>query len=182
MKISLWRIIPFVLFLILVFFLMRGLSSDPHKLPSTKIGQDLPAFRLPLLHDETKQGTDASLRGKVYLLNIWASWCEACVDEQFFLMQLQKQGVLIFGINYKDDPKRAVHWLKTYGDPYYLIAEDKEGTLAIDLGVYGTPETFLIDKEGKIRYRHVGILNKAVWKKYFLPRIKKLDKSHAYVH
>lgn len=177
MKTGFFRIIPFLIFLILMFFLMRGLTLDPHKLPSTKIGQALPAFRLPRLLDETQQVTEAFLRGKVHLVNIWASWCDACIDEQFFLMQLKSQGVLIFGINYKDRSKQAVHWLHTYGDPYLMIAEDKEGKLAIDLGVYGTPETFLVDREGRIRYRHVGILNESLWETEFLPRMKELDKS-----
>ncbi len=175
MKLSLFRIVPFVLFLFLVFFLMRGLSLNPHKLPSTKIGQVLPTFHMPRLLDESKEVTDTFFRGRVHLINVWASWCEACVDEQFFLMQLKAQGIPIFGINYKDKPTDAIEWLNVYGNPYEIVAEDKEGKLAIDLGVYGTPETFLVEKTGRIQFRHVGILTESIWKDEFLPRIKKLE-------
>jgi cytochrome c biogenesis protein CcmG/thiol:disulfide interchange protein DsbE len=96
-------------------------------------------------------------------------------------MQLKKQGIHILGVNYKDNPEKAIAWLNNFGDPYAMIVEDRDGRFAIDLGVYGTPETFLLDKQGRIQYRHIGILNETVWKKDFLPRLKELNKSDAHV-
>lgn len=176
-RVFLWRFLPFLVFLVLSFFLWRGLSLDPHALPSTKIGQPLPSFSLPDLFDKNKKITDKDLRGKVSLLIIWASWCESCMDEQVFLMQLKKQAVLIYGVNYKDEDNDAIKWLEEWGNPYQRVGVDKAGKLAIDLGVYGTPETFLIDKNGLIRYRHVGILDEQVWSNEFVPRIKELKGS-----
>lgn len=168
-----WLFIPIVLFSLLVFFLWRGLALDPHVLPSVQIGKALPAFRLPLL-GTNQWFTPELLQGRVVLLNVWASWCTACIEEHAFLLKLAQTGFPIVGLNYKDDTQNAQNWLHTWGNPYQLIAEDKAGKLAIDLGVYGTPETFLIDKKGFIRYRHVGIVDEDVWQKEFLPCIEKL--------
>ncbi|MBA2711293.1 MAG: DsbE family thiol:disulfide interchange protein [Tatlockia sp.] len=173
MKTFCWRLMPLMIFTSLVFFFWRGLSLEPLKLPSVQLGKSLPDFKLPMLGDE-KLFTPASMHGKVVLLNVWASWCAACVDEQVFLMKLSREFVPIYGLNYKDKTENASRWLNEWGNPYQAIGEDKEGKAAIDLGVYGAPETFLIDKEGIIRYRHVGSLNEAIWEKEFLPQIKKL--------
>lgn len=172
MKSLYWRIIPFVVFLMLVIFFARGLSLDPQRLPSVKLGKALPAFRLPIVGDEQSVLTPADLHGQVVLLNVWASWCAACTDEQLFLLQLAREGVVIYGLNYKDNPGDAKKWLSEWGNPYRLIGSDIEGKTAIDLGVYGAPETFLVDKAGIIRYRHVGVLNALIWKKEFLPLIR----------
>lgn len=143
-------------------------------MPSVQLGKSLPAFQLPAV-EEGKLFTPDVMKGRVVLLNVWASWCEACVEEQVFLMRLARQSVPIYGLNYKDNTQNAQRWLNEWGNPYQAVGEDKEGRVAIDLGVYGAPETFLIDKKGVIRYRHIGILNEEAWKSDFLPRIKQLQ-------
>lgn len=175
MKFRVLRLLPFLLFALLVIFLWRGLSLDPKNLPSVQLGQPVPVFDLPVLNEENKQFRSGILRGQVSLLNVWASWCEACVEEQYFLMSLAKEGIPIFGINYKDDSSQATQWLSEWGNPYQIIGTDKDGKVAIDLGVYGAPETFLIDRNGIIRYRHAGILDKQSWSAEFLPRIRELN-------
>lgn len=173
MKIFYWRLLPLVIFAALVVFFWRGLSLEPQKLPSVQLGKALPDFKLQGLEGE-KLFTPEAMHGQVVLLNVWASWCAACVDEQVFLMKLARESVPIYGLNYKDNREKASAWLTDWGNPYQAIGEDREGKVAIDLGVYGAPETFLIDKKGVIRYRHVGILNEAIWKSDFLPLIQQL--------
>ncbi|MFC3907728.1 DsbE family thiol:disulfide interchange protein [Legionella dresdenensis] len=175
MKQYLWRAIPVVMLVILAALFWRGLSLDPQKLPSTQLGHRLPEFRLPVLTGPKQIFTSESLRGEISILNVWASWCEACIEEQAFLLQLSKSGMPVFGLNYKDDRNNALQWLQEWGNPYRAIGEDSKGNAAIDLGVYVTPETFLIDKQGVIRFRHVGILSKDVWQRDFAPRIKELQ-------
>lgn len=176
MKALHWRIIPLVVFGSLVILLWRGLSLDPQHLPSAKLGKPLPEFSLPILGHNKLQLTPSILNGEVSLLNVWASWCETCSEEQVFLTQLAQQGVAIYGLNYKDSPHDAREWLTEWGNPYKLVGEDLDGKVSIDLGVYGAPETFLVDKKGRIRYRHVGVLNRDIWRKEFLPRIKQLER------
>jgi cytochrome c biogenesis protein CcmG/thiol:disulfide interchange protein DsbE len=170
-----WRITPFLIFTVLALFLGRGLFLEPQNLPSAQIGKSLPDFQLPQLLAPGKSVTPQHFSNKVVLLNVWASWCAACVQEQVFMLKLAKEGVLIYGLNYQDDPEAAKRWLDAWGNPYHLIAADRNGRLAIDLGVYGAPETFLIDKQGLIRYRHVGILTEAVWNKELLLLKKVLE-------
>ncbi|WP_028389671.1 DsbE family thiol:disulfide interchange protein [Legionella fairfieldensis] len=174
MNAILWRLTPFTIFVFLIFFFWRGLSLEPQRLPSTYLGKALPQFQLPV-PGEKKLFTTDLMKGKIALLNVWASWCEACIDEQVLLMRLAREKVAIYGLNYKDNTEDALQWLKEWGNPYQAIGEDKEGKVAIDLGVYGTPETFLLDKEGIIRYKHVGILTEKDWVSNFLPRIKQLQ-------
>lgn len=176
MKAVYWRVIPLLLFAILVVFLWRGLSLDPQNLPSVRLGQPLPIFKLSVLGDENAQFSPNVMRGHVVLLNVWASWCNACTEEQAFLLELAGQGVPIYGLNYKDTVKNATNWLAEWGNPYKLIGKDESGRVGIDLGVYGAPETFLIDASGVIRYRHAGALNPLVWQQEFMPRIKQLEK------
>lgn len=171
MKKKYWRFIPFVIFIFLSVFFWQGLSLDPQHLPSARLDKPLPAFRLPSLENEQEVLTPAALSGHLSLLNIWASWCDACTQEQVFLMQLAREGVAIYGLNYKDNIHDAKQWLEEWGNPYTMIGEDLEGKVAIDLGVYGAPETFLVDKKGIIRYRHVGIMDAEAWQKEFLPRM-----------
>lgn len=175
MKILHWRFLPLVGFLGLVIFFWRGLSLDPNTLPSARLGQVLPSFQLPVLEPSSLQFNNALFHEPVQLLIVWASWCAACIDEQPFLMRLAKEGLPMYGLNYKDTPADAKRWLAEWGNPYRLVGEDKDGHVAIDLGVYGAPETFLIDKAGIIRYRQVGVLTEAIWEKAFLPRIKALQ-------
>ncbi|HAT6977181.1 TPA: DsbE family thiol:disulfide interchange protein [Legionella pneumophila] len=172
-----WRVIPVAVFCLLCFFLWRGLSLDPHYLPSARIGKPLPDFSLPELQNSDSMFSAMNFHNQVVLLNVWASWCEACVEEQVFMLQLAREGVPIYGLNYKDKPEHARAWLAQWGNPYRLIGQDSEGKVAIDLGVYGAPETFVIDKKGIIRYRHVGIMNQKTWLNDILPLMRNLEKS-----
>lgn len=171
------RIIPLLFFFILALFLWRGLSLDPHKLPSVQLGKSLPNFTLGQLNNPKQTFNSTQLRNQVVLLNVWASWCEACVEEQVFMMQLAREGVAIYGLNYKDNSDNAAQWLTEWGNPYKLVLADKEGKVAIDLGVYGAPETFLIDKKGIIRYRHVGVMTQEIWTQDILPLKNKLEQD-----
>ncbi|WP_419420650.1 DsbE family thiol:disulfide interchange protein [Legionella sp. D16C41] len=174
MKKYLLRLTPLVLFALLAIFLGRGLFLEPQKLPSAQLGQSLPQFKLPLLTAENKVLTNNDLQGDVSILNVWASWCTACSEEQVFLLRLADVGVPIFGLNYKDNNDNAKKWLAEWGNPYKKVGSDTAGKVAIDLGVYGAPETFLIDAKGIIRYRHAGALDEKVWAEEFLPRILQL--------
>ena len=167
-----WRLIPFFIFLVMVILLWKGLELDPRNLPSAKIDQNLPNFNLNSL--ENKPFNPQVMLGEPFLLNVWASWCLSCADEQETLMKLASQGIVIWGLNYKDNPDDAKQWLSEWGNPYKAVGEDIDGKTAIDLGVYGAPETFLIDKNGVIKYRHVGVLTGRVWEKEFLPRLNDL--------
>ena len=172
-----WRITPIIIFLMLSLSLFRGLSLDPHHLPSVHIGRSVPHFTLPQLQNPESSFSSEQLKGQVVLLNVWASWCTACVEEQVFLMQLARENVVIYGLNYKDKLSDAKQWLKQWGNPYTITMRDASGKVAIDLGVYGAPETFIIDKKGIIRYRHAGIMNQDVWLKEMLPLMKKLEQA-----
>lgn len=188
---KIWRILPLLAFGILAVFLGRGLFLHPQELPTAQLGQALPDFKLPVLNapnapeasEENATSipyfTKEALLDKIAIVNVWASWCKACSEEQTLLLQLADVGVPIFGINYKDNEQQARDWLATWGNPYRLIGMDKTGDLGIDLGVYGTPETFLIDQHGLIRFRHAGILNMTIWQAEFLPRIKQLREEEA---
>jgi len=177
MKAVYWRVIPLFLFALLIVFFWRGLSLDPQRLPSVKLGKSVPGFSLPIVGaNSTQQFTPINMRGQVVLLNVWASWCGACAEEQVFLMELARQGVAIYGLNYKDQTVDATHWLEEWGNPYKMIGSDRRGQVAIDLGVYGAPETFLIDKAGIIHYRHAGIMTADVWQNEFLQRYVALEK------
>jgi cytochrome c biogenesis protein CcmG/thiol:disulfide interchange protein DsbE len=172
-----WSSVPIMFFGLLSFFLWRGLSLNPQELPSVQLGKTLPEFSLPQLHDPHSFLNSKQIRDQVILLNVWASWCTACIDEQVFLLQLAREGMPIYGLNYKDKTEDALHWLEQWGNPYQLVAQDREGKVAIDLGVYGTPETFVIDKHGVIRYRHAGIMTQELWQKEVNPLIKHLKES-----
>ncbi|MBJ3814973.1 DsbE family thiol:disulfide interchange protein [Shimwellia pseudoproteus] len=167
--------IPLVLFLALALALMWQLlknagGDDPTSLESALIGKPLPAFHLtPLTGPESEIQRDALITGKPLLLNVWATWCPTCHEEHRFLNLLAAQGVSIVGINYKDDRQKAVNWLKDYGNPYQLNLYDGSGMLGLDLGVYGAPETFLIDGQGIIRWRHAGALDARVWQQQLQP-------------
>jgi cytochrome c biogenesis protein CcmG/thiol:disulfide interchange protein DsbE len=157
-------LIPLALFLGLGFFLWKGLYLDPRELPSAMIDRPMPAFELPSLTEPDRQLSVADLKGEVALINVWATWCPTCKEEHSFLNQLAQQGVVIYGINYKDEPVKATSWLQRYLNPYREVILDKEGRLGLDLGVYGAPETYVIDANGTIRYRHVGAVDAKVWK------------------
>lgn len=167
--------LPLLGFFALLWLLWRGLSNDPSLLPSALIDRPLPAFAATTLHDPARQVTPADLKGQVALLNVWATWCPTCAAEHSTLRALAERGVVIYGVNYKDDPADARRWLQALGDPYRFILNDESGRIGIDLGVYGAPETFLLDAQGVIRYRHVGALDENVWQEQFIPRIRLLE-------
>lgn len=163
-----WRwavlLLPLLAFLLLVGFLLRGLFSDPTELSSALVGKPVPEFVVPDLYQPSEQHSEAVLTGKPMLLNVWATWCPTCRAEHAYLNKLAAEGVAIVGLNYKDDSReKAVRWLNTLGDPYTINLFDEKGAVALEFGVYGAPETFLIDSQGNIRYRHVGDVNERVW-------------------
>lgn len=160
--------IPLILFIGLALFLFRGLSLDPNAMPSALIDRPLPAFSLPALGSEQKI-TQETLKGEVTFLNVWATWCYSCRVEHPYLQYLADEGVPIYGVNYKDEDSAALEWLKNLGNPYIANIVDQEGTLGLDLGVYGAPETYLVDQNGIIRYRHVGVVDERVWSTILQP-------------
>ena len=163
--IKLKHTVPFIILFALFGLLWRELFySKPNELPSALIGEPLPYFALPTLFIPETTFSQKNLGGQVSLLNIWATWCYACGIEHDMLVKISKQyRVPIYGIDYKDDPEEAKKWLKKRGNPYMLIGNDKQGDAAIDLGVYGTPETFIISPQGKIIYRHIGAFESAMF-------------------
>jgi cytochrome c biogenesis protein CcmG/thiol:disulfide interchange protein DsbE len=154
---------PLVLFLGMAALLYRGLYLDPSELPSALIGKPFPEFSLPAVQDG-KPLTRNDLLGKPALVNVWGTWCVACRVEHPVLTKLAEQGVVIYGVNYKDVNADAVKWLSEFHDPYQLNINDEAGSLGLNLGVYGAPETFLIDARGVIRYKHVGVIDQTVWR------------------
>lgn len=154
--------IPFLIFLVLGFFLWRGLYLDPKDVPSALVGKSFPAFDLPDLMSEQRYQQNL-LTGKVQLVNIWGTWCVSCKIEHPYLVQKAAEGVSIIGISYKDDNEAARRWLNDLGNPYAAIVVDEEGLLGLDLGVTGAPETFIVDAKGIIRYKHTGVITAANW-------------------
>ena len=176
MKLPLRFLIPLALFLVLAFFLMRGLSLDPREVPSPLVGKPAPAFAAPLLAAPDKTMKKDDLLGKVYLLNVWASWCVACREEHPVLVDFAKRGMVpIYGLNYKDQRPDAQQWLDRFGNPYVDSLHDLDGRIGIDYGVYGVPETFVIDKAGTIRYKHIGPVTPEVLRTKIEPLLKELN-------
>ena len=155
--------IPLVVFAILTLFLLKGLDRDPTELPSALVGEAFPNFVLPSLTDEQKFLSERDLGSRVVLVNVWATWCFACRIEHAMLNQLATEGVAIIGLNYKDQNQQARQWLEQKGNPYVFNIVDSEGILGFDLGVTGAPETYLVDAQGIIRYRRVGVIDQRVW-------------------
>lgn len=170
-------LIPLVLFVILVIFLAIGLGRDPHEVPSPLIGKAAPTFQLPQLKDPGKSFSAQQMRGKVWLLNVWASWCVSCREEHPLLLDYARSAAVpIYGLNYKDKREDALDWLEQLGDPYVLSAADEDGRVAIDYGVYGAPETYLIDRDGVIRFKQVGAVTPEIWERKILPLVKDLNR------
>ena len=168
--------VPLVLFAVLAVMLGVGLGLNPREVPSPFIGKPAPAFALPQLHDPQRQLTAAEMKGQVWMLNVWASWCAPCREEHPLLVALaREQSLPIIGLNYKDDPRNAQEWLLRLGNPYKVSIADRDGRVGIDYGVYGVPETFVIDKAGIVRYKHVGPLTQEVWTGKMLPLIRQLQ-------
>jgi cytochrome c biogenesis protein CcmG, thiol:disulfide interchange protein DsbE len=170
--------VPLAIFGVLVAVLAIGLKLDPRYVPSPLIDKAAPAFSLSALNDAKITLTKASFSGRPLVLNVWASWCSACRVEHPLLVSLAKtQGVEIIGLNYKDTREAAEAWLTEHGDPYHQNIFDPEGTLGLDLGVYGVPETFVIDREGIIRHKQVGPLTPEIWQEDIAPLLAKLKTS-----
>lgn len=173
-------LIPLGVFLVLVVFLAIGLGRDPHEVPSPLINKAAPTFRLPQLNEPAKTFSAEDMRGKVWILNVWASWCIACRDEHPLLLEYAKSGVVpIYGLNYKDKREDALAWIDELGDPYVLSAADVDGRVAIDYGVYGAPETYVIDQGGTIRMKHIGPVTPDVWSDKVLPLVQELNRQGA---
>jgi len=172
-----WRyLLPLLVFAVLVVFLGRGLMLDPREVPSPLIDKPAPDFSLSQLDDAAASFSPRDMRGKVWLLNVWASWCVSCRQEHPLLVALSREKIVpIYGLNYKDKRADALNWLQTLGNPYTLSVYDVDGRIGMDYGVYGVPETYLIDKQGVIRYKQIGPVSSEVLKNKILPLVKELQ-------
>jgi cytochrome c biogenesis protein CcmG/thiol:disulfide interchange protein DsbE len=171
-------VIPLAIFVALLAFLFVGLRLNPREVPSPFIGKPAPAFELTELQEPDKRFARRDMDGKVWLLNVWASWCVACREEHPILVEFSKQKILpVVGLNYKDKPEDAKAWLKQFGNPYTLSVVDQDGRVGIDYGVYGVPESFLIDRKGVIRYKQIGPITPEALEKKILPLARELEKS-----
>jgi cytochrome c biogenesis protein CcmG/thiol:disulfide interchange protein DsbE len=170
-------LLPLGIFVVLVVFLAIGLKLDPHEVPSPLVGKPAPAFELPQLRQPEQKFSPREMQGKVWLLNVWASWCVSCRQEHPLLVELARAGTVpLYGLDYKDARADALKWLMQFGDPYALSVADTEGRVGIDYGVYGVPETYLIDKAGVIRYKQIGPITREVLDTKILPLVKELQK------
>jgi len=168
--------LPLIIFAVLVVFLGIGLSLNPREVPSPLIGKPAPDFRLPQLHQPDSNFAPADLKGQVWLLNVWASWCVSCREEHAVLNEFaQAKPVTLVGLNYKDEPADARQWLAKLGNPYLLSVSDREGKVGLDWGVYGVPETFVIDKKGVIRHKHIGPVDAKALQDTLIPMIQSLN-------
>ena len=173
---ALWAFIPLLAFLALAIVLARGLGRDTEAMPSPLVGQPVPDFALPaLVGGDGELLTPEIFEGRWSLLNVWATWCPTCYIEHPYCIELARRGVAIVGINYKDDLDKARNYLANLGNPYTEVIIDERGTLAMDLGVYGAPETFVVDPEGRVRLRHAGEVNERVWRQKFAPFWEEAD-------
>jgi len=169
-------LIPLGIFIVLLLFLAVGLRLDPRMVPSPLIDKPAPAFTLPRLDDPQQRVSEKDLLGKVWLLNVWASWCVSCREEHPVLVELSKRNLVpIYGLNYKDERKDALAWLGQFGNPYTISIMDADGRIGIDYGVYGVPETYVIDKQGVIRYKQIGPVTPEVLDAKILPLVRKLQ-------
>jgi cytochrome c biogenesis protein CcmG, thiol:disulfide interchange protein DsbE len=167
--------IPLIIFMVLAAFFWKGLSLDPTAMPSALLDKPVPTFSLATVNDEKRTVTQEELKGKVSLLNVWATWCISCRQEHPYLLAIAELGIPIYGVNYKDDVVKAKQWLKDLEDPYQFSIVDADGRLGIDLGVFGAPETYVVDKLGVIRYKHVGVITDQVWTETLLPIVESLN-------
>lgn len=175
---SLKLLLPLAVFVVIVVFLWQGLSRDPREVPSPLIGKPAPAFELVQLHKPGEKLSTADMKGQVWLLNVWASWCVSCRIEHPLLVELAKANVVpVIGLNYKDKNDAGIAWLRQYGDPYKLSVVDGDGRVGIDWGVYGVPETFVVDKAGVIRYKQIGPISAEALQQKILPLVRDLQKS-----
>lgn len=172
--------LPLILFAVLVVFLGIGLGLNPREVPSPLIGKPAPDFSLPQLHQSEQHFSPANLKGQVWLLNVWASWCVSCREEHAVLNEFAKTKlVALVGLNYKDEAVDARQWLAKLGNPYQLSVSDREGKVGLDWGVYGVPETFVIDKQGVIRHKHIGPVDAKSLQETLIPLIQSLNAEAA---
>ena len=173
---SLKFVIPLAVFIALAAFFAIGLTRDPREVPSPFIGKPAPTFQLTQLADEKLAFAPADMKGKVWLLNVWASWCVSCRVEHPLLVEMSKKKLVpIVGLNYKDKRAEGMEWLQRFGNPYSLSAFDVDGKVGIDYGVYGVPETFVIDKQGVIRYKQIGPITPEALEKKIMPLLRELN-------
>lgn len=171
-------LLPLGIFAVLVVFLGVGLTLNPREVPSPLVDKPVPPFKLPQLEQPGLEFSQRDMLGQVWLLNVWASWCVSCRDEHPLLVELARDRVVpVIGFNYKDKPHEAKAWLKQFGDPYVLSVSDQDGRVGIDYGVYGVPETFVIDRSGVIRYKQIGPVTKQSLEGKILPLVRQLQKS-----
>lgn len=170
--------LPLGIFVALVALLGVGLTLNPREVPSPLINKPAPAFELPQLHEPEKTFTPEQMRGKVWMFNVWASWCVSCREEHPVLMEIARQNLVpIYGLDYKDQRNEGIRWLNQFGNPYVLSAFDPKGRVGIDYGVYGVPETYVIDKRGVIRYKHIGVLTPKIVQDRIVPLVKELERE-----
>jgi cytochrome c biogenesis protein CcmG/thiol:disulfide interchange protein DsbE len=163
------------IFAALIVLLAIGLRLNPREVPSPLIGKPAPAFELPLLQEPDKRFNEKQMRGQVWILNVWASWCPPCLVEHPVVTRIAKAGLApVIGLNYKDAREEALPWLERNGNPYQLIVYDRDGRIGIDYGVYGVPETYVIDRQGVIRYKHIGPLSADAVREKVEPLVKEL--------
>lgn len=168
--------LPLLLFVVVAGFLAVGLRLNPREVPSPLVDRAAPVFTMATLHEPQRQIAAQDLRGKVWVLNVWASWCVACRVEHPVLVDWARSGgVLLYGLNYKDRRAEGLKWLSTHGDPYIASLYDEDGRLGIEFGVYGVPETFVIDRQGFVRYKHTGPLTPLVLQNEVMPLLRSLD-------
>jgi cytochrome c biogenesis protein CcmG/thiol:disulfide interchange protein DsbE len=172
-----WQFIaPLALFGVLLGFLAMGLNLNPREVPSPLIGKPAPAFELARLDQPEVRITHADLQGQVWILNVWASWCVACLQEHPLLVDFARRSpVPIYGLNYKDKSDAGLAWLRRHGDPYKASLVDADGRVGIDFGVYGVPETFVIDKQGIVRFKQIGPVTPEVLRKQIEPLLRELN-------
>ena len=169
-------LLPLTIFAVVVGFLAVGLTLNPREIPSPLVGKAAPVFSLPQLHEQDKVFSPKDLQGQVWLLNFWASWCSGCKTEHPVLMQIANSGAVpIYGMDYKDQRDEALAWLNRWGNPYPIVGVDLVGRVGIDYGVYGVPETYVIDKQGVIRYKQIGPVTEEALAKTILPLVKELQ-------
>lgn len=164
---------PLAIALGLGLILFTAIGKDPTKLETARLNDPIPAFNLTSLMDISESFNEKDFIGEVSLLNVWATWCPSCRVEHGYLNTLSQQGVRIIGLNYKDEREAALGWLSTLGNPYEFTIYDPHGKLGFDLGVYGAPETYVVDQYGIVRYRHVGVVDEKVWSKTIKPLVDK---------
>jgi cytochrome c biogenesis protein CcmG/thiol:disulfide interchange protein DsbE len=169
-------LIPLAVFALLVVFLGKGLLLNPSEVPSPLIDKPAPGFNLPRLHDPVTEISNKDMAGKVWMLNVWASWCVSCRQEHPLLVDLSRRGIVpIYGLNYKDTREEAIAWLQQLGNPYLASAFDVDGRVGLDYGVYGVPETYVIDAQGVIRYKQIGPISPDALQNKILPLIRELQ-------